>query len=104
MFQLPPPLRYEIPPTVPGLMAQTQHWLLYHLQATISSNVHYENQLYGVMNSLLLSAFLLQRQFMIIPQGLLRKALNEEEEWELANVSFGSSGGVHESRNLRALH
>ena len=103
-LQLPPPLQYEIPPSVPGLIAQIDPWVIYHLKNTILFNVHFENQLYGVINSFHTSIFPLRRHLMIVPQAIIRRAMDAEEvEEDLGNVSFGSSGAFHESRYLRML-
>jgi len=99
--QFPPPILPENM-SVTGLIAQIDPWIIYHLITTLSSNVHYENQLYGIINSFHASIFPLRRRFMTIPQGLLRKALEPEDIDEyLADVSFGSTGALHPSRDLR---
>ena len=103
--QFPPELQHEIPPTVSDLAAQIDPWVTYHLKTTILSDVHYENQLYGVLNLFHASIFPLRRRFMTIPQGLLRKMVDADSIDEyLADLSFGSAGGLHESRNLRMLY
>jgi hypothetical protein len=42
---------------------------------------------------------------MVIPQGLLRKVVESDkyldEDENMGDVSIGSTGGLHESRNLR---
>jgi hypothetical protein len=99
---LPGPLQQENPPTVNQLISEIDPWVLYQLKSVISSGVHFENQLYGPLNTFISSIFLTRRRFMTIPQALLRKSLDEpqvDEDW--ANISFGSTGGLHESRDLR---
>lgn len=104
-IQLPPPLEHETPPSVADLIAQIDRWVIYHLKVTVQSNVHFENQLYGVINSFHTSIFPLNRRFMVIPQALIRRAMEAGEVNEdLGNVSFGSTGGLHESREIRKLH
>ncbi|KAF8224074.1 hypothetical protein L208DRAFT_1381211 [Tricholoma matsutake] len=99
--QFPPDLQHENPPSVPNLIAQIDPWVIYHLKTTILSDVHYENQLYGVLNLFHASIYPLRRRFMTIPQGLLRKVLDPDNIDEyLADLSFGSTGGLHESRDL----
>ena len=101
-LQLPPPLQYEIPPSVLGLIAWIDPWVIYHLKDTILSNVHFKNQLYGVINSFHTSIFPLHICLMIVPQAIIRRAMDAEEvEEDLGNVSFGSSGAFHK---LRYLH
>lgn len=103
--QFPPDLQHENPPSVPNLIAQIDPWVIYHLKTTILSDVHYENQLYGVLNLFHASIYPLRRRFMTIPQGLLRKVLDPDNIDEyLADLSFGSTGGLHESRDLRKSH
>ena len=102
---IPGPLRAEDPPTINQLISRIDPWVLYHLKSVISSEVHYENQLYGPINSFISSIFLTSRRFMNIPQALLRRPLDESQVDEhLANISFGSTGGLHESRNLREFN
>ena len=48
---MPIRLQPEAAPTVDGLISQIDPWVLYHLRSIISSDVHYENQLYGPINS-----------------------------------------------------
>ena len=48
---MPIPLQPEAAPTIDGLISQIDPWVLYHLKSIILSNVHYENQLYGPINS-----------------------------------------------------
>jgi hypothetical protein len=104
-IQRPPALIPENPPTATNLIAHIDGWIIFHLKATISSNVHFENQLYGSVASFLASIFLSRRRFMTIPQAILRRAMEAEEVDEyLANVSFGSTGALHESRDLRTPH
>jgi hypothetical protein len=78
---LPPPLQYERPPSVSDLISQIDRWVIYHLKNTILSDVHFENQLYGVVNSFHTSIFplRLRRHFMTIPQAIIRRAMDAEE-------------------------
>ena len=102
---LPLPLQPEAPPSINGLISRIDPWVLYHLKTIVLSNVHYENQLYGPMNSFITSIFPTRRRYMTIPQALLRRAIqdgNEVDEF-LDNVSIGSTGALHESRNRRKL-
>jgi hypothetical protein len=48
----------EIPPSIANLI---DPWIIYHLKQTVSSGIHYKNQLYGVINSFILSIFPLRR-------------------------------------------
>ncbi|KAF7761059.1 hypothetical protein Agabi119p4_10468 [Agaricus bisporus var. burnettii] len=97
---LPPPLQIEEPLAVDEIIRQIDPWIFYHLRSTIG-HVHYENQLYGIINAFLTSIFPLRRRFMTIPQYMLRRALELEEIDEyLANVSFGSTDCFFESRDL----
>ncbi|KAG6823764.1 hypothetical protein H0H92_009111 [Tricholoma furcatifolium] len=96
--QAPPPLQPEVPPTVDALVAQIDDWVVYHLLCTFASNPHYENQLYGPLNIYLTSIFPISRRFMVIPQALLRRAIQAGDQ-DAANTSFGSTA-EHESRNL----
>ena len=100
-----PDLAFETPPTVLYHLSQIQPWVTNHLKSTILSNVHYEHQLYGPLNTFLTSIFPISWRFMIIPQGLLRKVVESDkyldEDENMGDVSIGSTGGLHESRNLR---
>ena len=99
--QMPPRLRPEQPPSVDNLIAQIDDWVIYHLLRTLESDIHYENQLYGPISSFLGSIFPSRRRYMLIPQAILRRAMNDSEVAEdLANVSIGSTGAFHESRDL----
>ncbi|KAM6489566.1 hypothetical protein JOM56_014985, partial [Amanita muscaria] len=99
--QLPPALQSEGSPSSADLIAQIDRWIIYHLKATISSEVHYENQLYGCLNTFLFSLFPPRRQFMTIPQAIIRRAMGADEvDEDLGNISFGSTGALHESREL----
>ena len=98
---MPIRLQPEAAPTVDGLISQIDPWVLYHLRSIISSDVHYENQLYGPINSFIGSIFPTRRRYMTIPQALLRRAILEADEVDefLGDISIGSTGGLHESRN-----
>ena len=98
---MPIPLQPEAAPTIDGLISQIDPWVLYHLQSIISSNVHYENQLYGPINTFISSIFPTRRRYMTIPQALLRRAIRESDEVDefLGDISIGSTGGLHESRD-----
>lgn len=98
--QMPPALQHENPPNVNNLIVQIDSWIIYHLLKTLESNVHYENQLYGPIFSFLTSIFPTRRRYMVIPQAMFRRAVNVNEADDLANVSIGSTGAYHESRNL----
>lgn len=102
---MPLALQPEYPPTVNGLISQIDPWVLYHLKSVISSNVHYENQLYGPISSFINSIFPTSRRYMTIPQAILRRAILEGDEVDeyLDNVSIGSTGALHESRGRRKL-
>ena len=103
-LQMPPALTHQNPPSVPELIDNIDPWVIYHLKQTILSGVHFENQLYGVVNSYHTSIFPLSRRFMVIPQALIRRAMDAEEiEEDLSNTSFGSTGAFHESRDIRTL-
>ncbi len=90
---VPPPLQHQNPPTFAALITQVDPWVIYHFRLTLLSNVHYENQLYGVLTLFFSSIFPMRRHFMVIPQGLLQKVLNADDVEDLADVSFGSAGG-----------
>jgi hypothetical protein len=98
--QMPPALQHENPPNVNNLIFQIDSWIIYHLLKTLESNIHYENQLYGPISSYLTSIFPTRRRYMVIPQAIFRRAINIDEVEDLANVSIGSTGAYHESRNL----
>jgi len=67
----------------------------------LESNIHYENQLYGLISSFLTSIFPSRQQYMLIPQAIFHRAMSDSEVAEdLANVSIGSIGAFHESRDL----
>jgi len=101
-IQLPPDLKFEGLPSSANLISQIDRWIIYHLKATVSSDVHYENQLYGCLNTFLFSLFPPRRQFMTIPQPIVRRAMEADEiDEDLGNISFGSTGALHESRDLR---
>ena len=71
------------------------------LLRTLESNIHYENQLYGPISSFLTSIFPSRRRYMLIPQAIFRRPMSDSEVAEdLANVSIGSTGAFHESRDL----
>lgn len=99
--QIPPELPLENPPSVNNLITRIDSWIIYHLLRTLESDVHYENQLYGPISSFLASIFPSRRRYMVIPQAILRRAMDDHEiDEDLANVSFGSTGAFHESRDL----
>lgn len=107
LYPPPPAIQHEVPPQVDDILAGVEPWILYNLQNTFASDVHYENQLYGSITTFLLSIFPARRRYMIIPQGILRRVMAEDEfddESENAgDISIGSTGAVHESRHLRML-
>ncbi|KIJ40100.1 hypothetical protein M422DRAFT_32375 [Sphaerobolus stellatus SS14] len=77
--QLPPQLLPEPLPTVNNLIGQIEPWVIYHLLKTGESNVHYENYLYGPIVSFLTSIFPTRRRYMLIPQAILCRAMNDDE-------------------------
>ena len=81
-------------------MTQIDPWVIYLLRTTIESNVHYESQLHGPFGTFLESIFPQRRRFMNIAQATLREVVNPEH-FDLGNISFGSTGGEHRSRNER---
>lgn len=104
-YHLPLALQFEGPPSIANLIAQIDRWIIYHLKETISSNDHCENQLYGCLNTFLFSLFPPRRQFMNIPQPIARRTMDALEiDEDLGNVSFGSTGALHESRDLRKFY
>ena len=99
---IPLPLIPEAIPTVATHAASLDPWVIWNLKNSISAEVHYENHLYGPVNTYLNAVFPLRRRFSVIPQAIIRRVMDADEVWEdLGNISIGSSGGVHESRNLR---
>lgn len=98
-----PNLNLETPPTLSNHLDQIQPWVTSHLKSTIQSNVHYEHQLYGPLNTFLTSIFPISRRFSVIPQGLLRKVVepDTDDDEYMGDISIGSTGGLHESRNHR---
>ncbi|KAF8066521.1 hypothetical protein FPV67DRAFT_1449709 [Lyophyllum atratum] len=98
----PPDLQAENRPTVNELKARILPWVAYNFQKQVGSNVHYENQLYGPWNSFLSSIFPLERQFMVIPQAIIRRVITDpaDIDEDLGNVSAGSTGAIHESRHM----
>jgi len=104
-LKLPSSIQQETPPSIPDHMAGIEPWVIYDLKSTIMENVHFEHQLYGPLNSFLEAIFPVRRRFMTKPQGLLRKVLefDESEDEYMEEVSFGSTGGIHRSRNHRML-
>lgn len=98
---LPDPLPFEQSPATDHHITQIDPWVIYLLRTTIESNIHYESQLHGPISAFLESIFLQRRRFMSIPQATLREVMNPEDmDDDLANVSFGSTGGEHRSRNV----
>lgn len=58
--------------------------------------MHYESQLHGPIGAFLESIFPTKRRFMNIAQAALREVVNPDGD--LSDVSFGSTGGTHQSR------
>ncbi len=106
-LKFPSTIRQETPPSLPDHMAGIEPWVIYDLKSTIMENVHFEHQLYGPLNSFLEATFPVRQRFTMKPQGLLRKVLeldeSEEEDEYMEEVSFGSTGGIHRSRNHSML-
>lgn len=98
---LPNPLVRENPPNRNALINQIDLWVIYLLRTTIESNVHYESQLHGPIGVFLESIFPRRRRFMNIAQSALREVVNpEDRDDDLSNISFGSTGGEHQSRKV----
>ena len=98
---LPNPLVRENPPNRNTHINQIDPWVIYLLRTTIESNVHYESQLHGPIGVFLESVFPRRRRFMNIAQAALREVVNpEDRDDDLSNISFGSTGGEHRSRNV----
>lgn len=98
-------LEKEPLPDVAEILAGVEPWIVWNLRNTVDSDVHFENQLYGSIVSFLSSVFPARRRYMVIPQGILRRVLNEDEyddeSLNAGDISIGSTGAVHESRHLR---
>ncbi|KAJ7600645.1 hypothetical protein C8J56DRAFT_1156976 [Mycena floridula] len=98
---LPNALLHENPPTRAQLLASVDPWIPYHLKQTIQSIPRFEHMVYGQLISYLASILPHRRRFMTIPQFILRRTMQPHEiRVDRANVSTGSTGGLHESRNL----
>lgn len=96
--QQPPALASERNVSIDDQVAQIDSWILYDLKSTVLSEVHYENTLYGCFNALLTSIFPLKRRFMVIPQAVVRRALELDDLED--DVSVGSTGALHQSRKM----
>jgi hypothetical protein len=97
----PLPLIMENVPTVAAHANSIEPWIIWNMKSSILANVHYENQFYGPENTYLNAIFPYRRRFSVIPQAMVRRVMSEDEIWEdLGNISIGSSGGIHESRDL----
>jgi hypothetical protein len=99
---LPGRLLRENPPNRNAHIIQIDPWVIYLLRTTIESKVHYESQLHGPIGVFLESIFPTRRRFMNIAQATLREVvdpLNIDDDF--ANISFGSTGGEHQSRDVR---
>jgi hypothetical protein len=99
---LPNPLLHENPPNMNTHITQIDPWVIYLLRTTIESDVHYESQLHGPIGAFLESIYPQRRRFMNISQATLREVVNPEDvDDDLGNISFGSTGGEHRSRDVR---
>ncbi|KAF8958814.1 hypothetical protein BDZ97DRAFT_1923432 [Flammula alnicola] len=97
---LPNPLVPQNSPTRNAHIAQIDPGVIYLLRTTIESNIHYESQLHGPVGAFLESIFPQRRRFMNIAQAILREVVDpEDRDDDLSNISFGSTGGEHRSRN-----
>lgn len=97
--QLPPPvLPQQFVPLPAALINSIPLWVRYNLANALLSNPHYEHQLYGPFNTFLTCIFPIDRFFSVHPQGLIRAPYQDENP---LNVSTGSSGGQHRSRNVQ---
>ncbi|KAJ3798491.1 hypothetical protein GGU11DRAFT_780839 [Lentinula aff. detonsa] len=97
---LPDVLQPEVPPTAIGHANSLSQWVKWNFKRALTANVHYEHQLYGPDNTYLQSIFPSTRQFSVIPQALLRRAIRKGTIKDL-NVSTGSTGAKHWSRNTK---
>ncbi|KAI4294008.1 hypothetical protein K525DRAFT_262221, partial [Schizophyllum commune Loenen D] len=97
------------PPTAAQLRSSLDTFLLWNYIRTIEDGKgrhHYENELYGVLNTLFFGIFPLSRRFMIEPQILLRKFPLTVQELQQRNragsdISISSLGTLHESRKIK---
>ena len=96
--RLPDDLPQEMPPSVADIIASIDPWVIYHLKQTMLSGVHFEDQLYGTINALHASVFPMRRRFMTIPQAIIRRPMDADQ---VDKDSIGSTGVLHESRDLR---
>ncbi|KAL0572237.1 hypothetical protein V5O48_009719 [Marasmius crinis-equi] len=103
MAHAPPPLN---PPNFPGAFQNTTapaSWqavrdqidpaVAWNFWRVCQDDVHYEHQLYGYLNAYLGEIFPAHRRFTVHPQYMLRPVTEE------GNLSIGSLGGEHRSRN-----
>jgi hypothetical protein len=74
--------QFEDPPSFANLITQIDRWIIYHLKATINSEVHYENQLYGCLNTFLFSLFPPRRQFLNLSFEGLWELMRLTKIWE----------------------
>ncbi len=95
-----PPQRVR-PPTLQALYASLDPFSFWYLKSVISSRLQYEHHVYGPFNVYLQGIFPSWRRFAVIPQALIRRVMDIKDiDENLANVSIGSAGGLHESRDL----
>jgi hypothetical protein len=99
---LPAALQPEVPPTAIGHANSIPQWVKWNFKRALTAKVHYEHQLYGPDNTYLQSVFPTTRQYSVIPQALLRRAIRQGTVKDL-NISTGSTGGKHWSRNTQGL-
>ncbi|KAF9528907.1 hypothetical protein CPB83DRAFT_835395 [Crepidotus variabilis] len=95
---LPNFLEIEDQPSAQDIKAMIDDWVPWNLMYATLHEPQYENSLYGPWNTLLSAIFPHRRQFVIKPQALLRRVV--EEDLSDQDISIGSYEGRHESRTL----
>ncbi|KAJ3979943.1 hypothetical protein F5890DRAFT_1544201 [Lentinula detonsa] len=99
---MPAPLQFETPPSSIQHANSIPQFVKWNLKRVILADVHYEHQLYGPDNTYLHSIFPIHRNFSVIPQALLRRAIRTGRLSGL-NVSTGSTGATHVGRDAGGI-
>ncbi|CAA7262762.1 unnamed protein product [Cyclocybe aegerita] len=89
----PRPTVVQIGDSIP----ESTYW---HLSTVLRKTPHYENQYYLSLNGYLKTIFPEEQLYGVAPQHIIRPSLDADDidEFQLAELSFTSTGGVHESR------
>ena len=84
-------------------MADQEPWFYRRIRAALDGDVRFENSLYGPLNTYLTACFRWEQNFMVKPQGLLRRPRDDNAPGG-ERTSIDSTGDTVNARGTGRHH